>query len=120
VCAHGRVPAEIAPPLAVAPDDHVGDLPGQARNAERRRFLDLDSLDIGGGNLLQLRDRASGLVGRALAVDQHILGSLAQAAGVVCGTDGEPRHLRQHVIRRGRREAGEVGGRIDLDAPGRG
>ena len=68
----------------------------------------------------ELVDRAAGFVRDALAVDQHVLRSLAESAVLgVDGVDRETRDLRQHVVRRLGREAGEVGGRVDPLLAGR-
>ncbi len=67
-------------------------------------------LDVARGDLLELIDGAAGLVGNAFAVDQHILGRLAESAvGRVDRVDGEARNLAEHVEGGFGREAGEIG-----------
>ena len=63
--------------------------------------------------MLELVNRTK-LVRDPLAVDQHILRSLAKAAGGrVHSLDGEPRDLLEDVVSGLRRETGEVGERVD-------
>jgi len=109
-----RLPFELAGSLRGRAQDDIGDLPRQSRDPETRRIENLDLSDARRGRALELVDRPAGLVGDALAVDQHVFGRLAKAPlGVVGRTDGEARHLREHVVGGLGREAGEIGGHVD-------
>src|SRR3569623_894009 len=80
-------------------EDDARHLAGKAGDAETRRLDDLDPLDVARRGALELVDRPARLVGDALAVDQDILGRLAEAARArVHALDRESRHLDEHVV----------------------
>ena len=78
--AKARLPVELAGRCRRLLEDDVRDLTRQPSDSQARGVDDLDPLDIGGWNLLKLIDRAARFVGDALAVDQHILRRLPEAA----------------------------------------
>ena len=94
----GRAPFELAAGLGAGLDQDVGDLSRKPGDTELRRLDDLDPFDVAGADLAQFVDRATRLIGDALAVDQDILRRLAKPALLVGAADGEARDLDQHVV----------------------
>ncbi len=95
----------------------VRDLPGEAGDPEACGVDDLDPVDVARRSPLQLVDRAAGLVGDALTIDQHVFRSLAQSAFHVRAVDCEAGNLDEHVVRGFGSEPGEVSRGIDPLVP---
>jgi hypothetical protein len=96
----------------------VGDLARQPGDIERRTIDDLDPLDVGRRDAGEQGVERIRLGGGALAIEQHVAGSLAQPAQLLAFAHLEARHLLNHVGRGLRAVPREVGGGVDLPAGG--